>query len=88
MCSLKGVLDFYMSKAVPLQVPYDRREELLIKGGLDPKKDLLNLTLRYNVSTSESTASYPCHALTFSRFGEIGRETSLNVPKACPSQGD
>jgi len=39
------------------QVPYDRREELLIKGGLDPKKDLLNLTLRYNVSNPIST---PC----------------------------
>lgn len=35
-----------------LQVAWDKREELLIKAGLDPKKDLLNLTLRYNVSLS------------------------------------
>lgn len=32
-----------------LQVPYDRREELLIKGGVDPKKDLVNLSLKYTV---------------------------------------
>ena len=38
-----------MKAVLPLQVPWEKREELLIKGGLDPKKDLLNLTLRYDV---------------------------------------
>lgn len=32
-----------------LQVPWEKRQQLLLKGGLDPKKDLLNLTLRYDV---------------------------------------
>lgn len=44
-----------------LQVPCDRREELLIKGGLDPKKDLLNLTLRYNVSPSHDAPALHRH---------------------------
>lgn len=37
-----------------LQVPCDRRAELLIKGGLDPKKDLLNLNLKFEVISDSS----------------------------------
>ena len=35
-------------------MPHDRREELLMKGGLDPKKDLINLSLKYNVCSLPS----------------------------------
>lgn len=46
-----SVLDKFVDQGSELwlynEVPVDKREQLLIKGGLDPKKDLLNLTLKY-----------------------------------------
>lgn len=45
-----------------MQVPWDKREQLLIKGGLDPKKDLLNLTLRYDVRICNSLPCCELHS--------------------------
>ena len=78
-------------RALLLQVPHDRREELLIKGGLNPKNDLLNLTLKYDVrlQTSRRTTSLhflvtPCGTCPISVTSALASSLSVTLQNCDP----